>query len=250
MVRFVQTTYLLLFYDLSWQGTYDGLFVEKKGVAVYPFYDTEIHDIAYFPTFKAVSLWMPMFLFPDFEQMSVAECANSSPLFQYLTPMTFAWLAPLGLWTIGWVGWAVKHQPPLMQIVTKITTAFEGNRKRARRRRFDAALAGHEAADQSRTKRVATGVKDLHRHYGVAVGMALLLAPYFTRQYLLYLTCEFDAELNTTTCATTSSYLTSFYVACFVLAWLGAGVLFLQDPRKDGPWLYLCKGKTQRRKKW
>ena len=239
-IRFIQTTYLLLFFDMSWQGTFKGLFVESNGIAAPPYYNTLIFDLEYFPTFKAVSLWMPMFFFPDFKQMSVEKCAGSSPMFKVLSPYTYAWVAPVGFWIFGWLGWAVRHGPPIMQTLTKFTTLFEGNRRRRAVRL--------ESVDHS--ERVVTGQKDLHRHYGLGVGLALLLAPYFSREFLAYLTCEWNPVLKTTVCSAASSYLTGLNVACFILAVLGLGVVFLLDPRKDGPYLYLCKGKTKRRKKW
>ena len=86
LIRFMQTTYLLLFYDLSWQGTFRGLFIESEGVAVTPYYNSLVFDLPYFPAFKAISLWMPMLFFPDFEQMSVEE--SPPTIHQHPTPNT------------------------------------------------------------------------------------------------------------------------------------------------------------------
>lgn len=245
-IRFMQTTYLLMFYDLSWQGTHDGRFIQTNGKAER--YDSEIYDVQYFPTFKALSVWIPMFLFPQFSETSVEACEGSSEAFEYASSFMWAGLAPAGLWLIGLLVWAIRNRPPVMQTLTKLTSWLERTRRRP------------HAADvvEATNKRVQTGRKDLERLYGLGVGLVLVLSPYFVREYMLYLTCEPDPndpkKLRTggrrLVCTVWGDALTGFYVTLFVLVYLAAGVAFLSDPRKDGPFLYLCKNKKKRMKKW
>lgn len=158
--------------------------------------------------------------------------------------MTYAGIAPVALWTVGWLGWAIRHNP-LMHGLTKLVTTFEVNRKRSRLRRQDSESLDKKGGGE----RVVTGRKDLRQHYGLGVGLALVLAPYFSRQLLMYLTCEWDAERMATVCSTAhgaTGLVKSFQVAAFVLAVLVVGAFgFLVSPVKDGPFSYLCKTMTK-----
>lgn len=102
-LRFVQLLYLLVFYELSWQGSFRSYYYATNGV--FDSVDKNVNPIPFFPLFKTINLYAPLFLFPLFTTTTAPGCPNARSwnwadlidntlTVNYFTVDSLAWLIP------------------------------------------------------------------------------------------------------------------------------------------------------------
>ncbi|CAM9348939.1 unnamed protein product, partial [Chrysoparadoxa australica] len=103
------------------------------------------------------------------------------------------------------------------------------------------------AKDAAKAKAARLGSAELSKLRGITVGLLLCLLPFFLRKWMQWLTCEADT-VGVSCMPDTPVGFAGVFLS--VLALVALGVTFLDDPRKDGPYAFLCKTKTRASKKW
>jgi len=245
LLRFVQITYLMMNYELSWQGTHKGIYQHTDGVLDY--YDTSIYEINFFPVFQALSPLMPFFFFPDFPETAASSCTGyfNSETGSSDAVFFYSWIIPVVVF-----GWQV------LKWIILYGRSYGAAFNPFERWRVSQALVKYEEKQDEqknslrqgqKIKKVVSGQKELEKLLGLLVGGSLCLMPFFLRKGLRVLTCD---EEDLGVACTPQTKLTMLAMCLLILGLVGTGIIFLEDNNKDGPYKFLTKSKKSTMKKW
>jgi hypothetical protein len=244
IVRFMQTTFILLGYELSWNGYFDQLYVQSAGKLIE--IDFNVHDTNFYDLTRFLSPLMPLFFYPDFTATAAAECPHSPSYWHENTGLFFfAWAVPLFILLYAARGWLRLRQWRPDQ------SRFSGSLAAKVRKGNYPAGSDEVEVTGAAAVRHKEGRQAMMKLKGTIVGLGLCLLPYFLMKWLRFVSrCDAEDAVSVGVSCVPSSLLSWAGMGLTVLALLSAGVYFLDDSRKDGPFAFLCKSKTHLAKRW
>jgi hypothetical protein len=247
LVRFVQVTFMMSFYELSWQGGHAKKWLHKAGapqtINNLP-YSKDIFAMEWTSIYKAVSYLMPAMYFPAFAETAALGCDTENPSFA-----DWSIVVVLGLPTLivggRWLMWARKYRPQysLSGAVVMVKSAWnERGMKHSTRhgQNKGAAVAKTNNGPQ-------IGQHELERMRGGVVGLFVMLLPFLLRHALKVVNCD---ETTVGVACMPDTFFKMVGSAAIWFALIGLGVLFLNGNPKSGYAYFLTKSKNQTQKKW
>ena len=246
LVRFVQVTFMMSFYELSWQGGHAKKWLHKAGapqtINNLP-YSKDIFAMEWTSIYKAVSYLMPAMYFPAFAETAALGCDTENPSFA-----DWSIVVVLGLPTLivggRWLMWARKYRPQysLSGAVVMVKSAWnERGMKHSTRhgQNKGAAVAKTNNGPQ-------IGQHELERMRGGVVGLFVMLLPFLLRHALKVVNCD---ETTVGVACMPDTFFKMVGSAAIWFALIGLGVLFLNGNPKSGYAYFLTKSKNQTQNK-